>query len=120
MRNGFMKICVCLFMLCSLIYGNGVLSAHSRTGEISECSECLVASFTVNPSDLEIQEDEIFVKIEGNFYPVRALERRGDRWVAHIATRFCPGGHSNCEKCGLCHRKKCWHYVPYCKQWEDE
>ena len=119
MRNGFVKICTWLFVLCSLIYGNGYLSAHSGAGEIPGCSECQVGSFTVNPSDLEIHQDEIFVKIDGDFYPVRALEKRGGRWVAHIATRFCPQGHPNCEKCGLCHKKKCWYYIPPCKQWDE-
>lgn len=118
MKNGFLKTCACLFVLCSPFFGNVFLSADHTLPYNGE--EFCSVSISVTPDDLEVHRDEIFVKVDGNFYPLRALERRGDRWVAIVAAEYCPNGHMTCRGCGQCHTKKCRYFVRFCKLWEDK
>jgi hypothetical protein len=92
----------------------------------NECNDqdCPNQEFScfVSPQDLLLDHDAISLNVDGVFYPVQALEKRGDRWIARLdlsnTANYCPQGHLTCRNCGMCHKERCRYYMRPCKLWD--
>lgn len=72
----------------------------------------------VSPQDLHVDQEDIAIDIDGSFYHVHSLTKRGTKWLAKLErVNYCPQGHLTCDGCGQCHTQKCRYFVRPCKLW---
>lgn len=101
----------CYYMICMCLTVGGFCLNASESTKISSQTE-----FVVSIGALAFEQDTILCNLNGVWYPVHSLEKRGNQWVAGIdvAINYCPKGDPLCRMCGLCHRSGCYYYVPPC------
>jgi len=72
----------------------------------------------ITPQDLFVDQERIFVNLEGMLFPVHTLAMNQGQWVAKVDFGrdggYCQRGHDLCKICGLCHKSGCWYYVEPC------
>lgn len=117
MAKMFSKVWLLIAMsvcLIGTIFGTEIAEENCEQN-LSHSEMALLVSL----NDLNYEKNEISLNVGGATYQVYALEKQGDLWIARISgVNYCPQGHPNCRNCGLCHRKKCFYYIPPCKLWE--
>ncbi len=109
-------------LLALMVLCGSVCFAHDT------CDEDDLEEVTVSTTleEIYVENDNMFLNVRGKACPVRSLKKQGNGWMATTVSHrsygtkgYCPRGHQNCEKCGMCHLvKQCWYAVPFCNQWK--
>ena len=112
----FDKLCFCCFFIFSGTWQ--IYAQNSQIEETTQKSTAQLVDLLISSSDLEIDQELILVHVNGLLYPIQSLRKSDTGWIATVdsAVNYCPQGHPNCGKCGLCHLRKCRYYIPPCWQ----
>ena len=86
---------------------------YQNAETLSEELTCIVS-----PQDLLIDQEEIFIELNGELFNVKTLQMINNQWIAKVNygrdAGYCPRGHDLCGDCKLCHLPKCPYYVVPC------
>lgn len=96
------------------------LNANEPTALENESAQEDVQEFSciISPSDLLIDDQQLFIKLNGQLFNVKTLQASEGKWIARVNhgrdEGYCPRGHDLCRNCRLCHVPKCRYYVAPC------
>lgn len=106
------KLCICLLLVALQLSAGGFAENSSELARDA-------IQVIVSTGELSIEQEVILVNINGLWYPVQSLEKRGPQWMAKIEVdhnnlNYCPRLHPLCRHCKQCHNVGCWYYVKRC------
>ena len=110
MKNLLVYVFICITLVFTQVNGyERAAAVHS-----SDAAEELLVSI----EDLIFNNNNIFIDLDGIFYPICSLKKENDQWKARIDfgknAGYCQRGHDLCSKCELCHKSGCPYYVEPC------
>jgi hypothetical protein len=99
-----------------VVIQTALVASEANPGDFDDCCSSHMEMVIVEPQDLLFDQDDIFLNFDGTYYPVHALYRNGNQWLAGViaAGERCPWGHPLCGHCKLCHTRICPVYIPRC------
>jgi len=115
---------VCVMSLAFQVNAHEVNAESSTTEVMSSVNSQDVPrleelSFLVSLQDLDCNEENISIHVNGHSYAVRSLKKRGNQWIAKVNNDKklrCPWGHPLCSNdiwgCQQCHTRVCPLYQP--------
>ena len=92
MKKNLLSVLSMFFLLLSCINNtNAEESISAKDPHLQEMT------FSVTLQDLNLDQEDISVNIDGNIYKVHTLQKQGNRWVAQLSSAGnCPWGHPLC------------------------
>ena len=106
MLQKLFKICSLVLVCITFFSAQKIVGSEPNPNPSEESSR---ENFhIVSQEDLFLDDDGIWVNLNGTLYQASSLKRMGNQWLVNYDPHYqCPWGHSLCGYCHMCHKRIC-------------